>query len=393
MREIDEKVIKAKLQEEFLELVAIDSPSWGEADMAKAVKKKLVELGFQVKEDNAGELAVEQGLCQAQADDTIPVGQAGNIYGYLPGELDLPPILFSAHLDTVEPAKGKSAICEADGTIRSAGKAVLGADCLAGMVEILQGIRLAKASGKAHRPIEVLISVAEETYCQGASLFDFSQVQARDSYVLDLTGPVGSAARRAPSLVSFRAQVQGRAAHSGMEPEKGINAIAIMAQILTRIPQGHLDEETTCNVGMINGGRMINIVPDSCTIQGEVRGYDHEKVMSVVEDIATLVEQQCRVKGAKSNFDYTIHIHSYETSTESSAVRRFQDACEALGLSGNLTQTFGGSDQNPLSQHGIQGLVLSNGMYKMHTVEEYTTIEDLYQGSLLVAGLIQSPVE
>ncbi len=393
MREIDEKVIKAKLQEEFLELVAIDSPSWGEADMAKAVKKKLVELGFQVKEDNAGELAVEQGLCQAQAEGTTPVGQAGNIYGYLPGELDLPPILFSAHLDTVEPAKGKSAICEADGTIRSSGKAVLGADCLAGMVEILQGIRLAKASGKAHRPIEVLISVAEETYCQGASLFDFSQVQARDSYVLDLTGPVGSAARRAPSLVSFRAQVQGRAAHSGMEPEKGINAIAIMAQILTRIPQGHLDKETTCNVGMINGGRMINIVPDSCTIQGEVRGYDHEKVMSVVEDIATLVEQQCRVKGAKSNFDYTIHIHSYETSTESSAIRRFQDACEALGLSGNLTQTFGGSDQNPLSQHGIQGLVLSNGMYKMHTVEEYTTIEDLYQGSLLVAGLIQSPVE
>ncbi len=393
MREIDEEVIKAKLQEEFLELVAIDSPSWGEADMAKAVKKKLVELGFQVKEDNAGELAVEQGLCQAQAEGTTPVGQAGNIYGYLPGELDLPPILFSAHLDTVEPAKGKSAICEADGTIRSSGKAVLGADCLAGIVEILQGIRLAKASGKAHRPIEVLISVAEETYCQGASLFDFSQVQARDSYVLDLTGPVGSAARRAPSLVSFRAHVQGRAAHSGMEPEKGINAIAIMAQILTRIPQGHLDEETTCNVGMINGGRMINIVPDSCTIQGEVRGYDHEKVMSVVEDIATLVEQQCRVKGAKSNFDYTIHIHSYETSTASSAVRRFQDACKMLGLSGELTQTFGGSDQNPLSQHGIQGLVLSNGMYKMHTVEEYTTIEDLYQGSLLVAGLIQSSVE
>lgn len=393
MREIDEEVIKAKLQEEFLELVAIDSPSWGEADMAKAVKKKLVELGFQVKEDNAGELAVEQGLCQAQAEGTTPVGQAGNIYGYLPGELDLPPILFSAHLDTVEPAKGKSAICEADGTIRSSGKAVLGADCLAGIVEILQGIRLAKASGKAHRPIEVLISVAEETYCQGASLFDFSQVQARDSYVLDLTGPIGSAARRAPSLVSFRAHVQGRAAHSGMEPEKGINAIAIMAQILIRIPQGHLDEETTCNVGMINGGRMINIVPDSCTIQGEVRGYDHEKVMSVVEDIATLVEQQCRVKGAKSNFDYTIHIHSYETSTASSAVRRFQDACKMLGLSGELTQTFGGSDQNPLSQHGIQGLVLSNGMYKMHTVEEYTTIEDLYQGSLLVAGLIQSSVE
>ena len=291
MYEIDEKTMKAQLREEFLELVAIDSPSWGEAEMAKVVKDKLIELGFQVKEDNAGELAVEQGLVKNTPQQAAT--RAGNIYGYLPGELDLPPILLSAHLDTVEPSKGKEAVCEADGTIRSAGKAVLGADCLAGLVEILQGIRLVQASGKAHRPVEVLISVAEETYCQGASLFDFSQVRAKDSYVFDLTGPVGSAARRAPSLVSFRAQVQGRAAHSGMEPEKGINAIAIMAQILTRIPQGHLDEETTCNVGMIEGGRMINIVPDSCIIQGEVRGYDHEKVMSVVEDIGTLVEQQC----------------------------------------------------------------------------------------------------
>ena len=393
MDEIDEKAIKAQLQKEFLELVDIDSPSWGEAEMAQVIKSKLIELGFQVKEDNAGELAVAQGLVKNGALSANTSTRAGNIYGYLPGKLDLPPILLSAHLDTVEPSKGKEAVCEADGTIRSAGKAVLGADCLAGIVEILQGIRLVKASGKAHRPVEVLISVAEETYCQGASLFDFSQVQAKDSYVLDLTGPIGSAARRAPSLVSFRAQVQGRAAHSGMEPEKGINAIAIMAQILTRIPQGHLDEETTCNVGMIEGGRMINIVPDSCNIQGEVRGYDHEKVMSVVEDIGTLVEQQCHAHGAKSSFDYTIHIHSYETEVASSAVRRFQDSCKALGLSGELTQTFGGSDQNPLSEHGIQGLVLSNGMYKMHTVEEYTTIEDLYQGTLLVAGLIQSLVE
>ena len=71
---------------------------------------------------------------------------------------------------------------------------------------------------------------------------------------------------------------------------------------------------------------------------------------------------------------------------------RFQKSCRALGLAGELTETFGGSDQNPLSQQGIQGIVLSNGMYKMHTTEEYTTIEDLWQGSRLVASLILSEV-
>ena len=177
-----------------------------------------------------------------------------------------------------------------------------------------------------------------------------------------------------------------------MEPEKGINAIAIMAKVLSRLPQGHLDEETTCNVGLIQGGQMINIVPDSCTIQGEVRGYNHEKVMSVVEDIGRLLTQQANSCGAKDSFEYKIHIHSYATQMDSTVVQRFQQACQQLGLAGELTETFGGSDQNPLSQHGIQGIVLSNGMYKMHTTSEYTRVEDLWQGSRLVEALILSSV-
>ena len=68
-------------------------------------------------------------------------------------------------------------------------------------------------------------------------------------------------------------------------------------------------------------------------------------------------------------------------------VQRFQQACQQLRLAGELTETFGGSDQNPLSQHGIQGIVLSNGMYKMHTTSEYTRVEDLWQGSRLVEAL------
>ena len=87
-----------------------------------------------------------------------------------------------------------------------------------------------------------------------------------------------------------------------------------------------------------------------------------------------------------------MHIRSYETPAKSGAAQRFLEACRKLGLSGELTETFGGSDQNPLSQHGLQGLVLSNGMYKMHTTEEYTTSEDLWQGSRLAAALILSEV-
>lgn len=151
-----EKAAKARAEAEFLELIKIDSPSWGEQEIAKALLGKLAGLGIEVQQD-----------------------EAGNIYGYLPGTASLPPILLSAHMDTVEPSKGKKAIIEPDGTIRSAGAAVLGADCVAGLVEILQGIRLVQASGLPHRPVEIIFSVAEETYCEGLEKFDFSKIKSR----------------------------------------------------------------------------------------------------------------------------------------------------------------------------------------------------------------------
>ena len=54
----------------------------------------------------------------------------------------------------------------------------------------------------------------------------------------------------------------------------------------------------------------------------------------------------------------------------------------------SLYDTFGGSDNNSFAKNGIPGLVLSNGMYQAHSVNEYTTIKDLVTGAELIAGLI-----
>ena len=123
--EVNEK----RVVDEFQELTAIDAPSFGEREMADRLIPKLKELGFEVEEDNAGE---HFG------------GNAGNLYAYLPGDLPGDPILLSGHMDTVEPSKGKKGIIGEDGVIRSAGKAVLGADDVAGLVEILEAVRILK---------------------------------------------------------------------------------------------------------------------------------------------------------------------------------------------------------------------------------------------------------
>ena len=74
-------------------------------------------------------------------------------------------------------------------------------------------------------------------------------------------------------------------------------------------------------------------------------------------------------------------------------VKRFQRACETLGLPGSLTSTLGGSDNNILMLHGLTGIVLSCGMRNVHSTREYTCVEDLEKGAALVAELLKDKDE
>lgn len=155
------KVNEQRAVDEFQELTAIDAPSFGERQMADRLIVKLKELGFEVEEDNAGE---HFG------------GNAGNLYAYLPGDLPGDPVLLSGHMDTVEPSKGKKGIIGEDGVIRSAGKAVLGADDVAGLVEILEGIRSVKEAGVPHRDIEILLQLQKSFISRAAAYLIFQRV-------------------------------------------------------------------------------------------------------------------------------------------------------------------------------------------------------------------------
>ena len=369
---------KKRICREFARLVEIDAPSFGERQMADYLKKKLAELGAEVEEDKAGE---------------VIGGNAGNILGILKGTLPGPPVFLCAHMDTVEPALHKKAVFLEDGTITSAGDTVLGADDAAGLVQILEGIRMVQEAGCPHRDLEILFPAAEEVYTKGSSAFDFTKLRGKEAYVLYLSGPVGMAAAKAPSLISFQITIQGKAAHAGFEPKKGIHAIVAAAKAIAEVPQGHLDQDTTCNVGLIKGGTATNIVPEACMVQGEIRSFAHEKALACMENIKRIFEKEAENAGASCQAEIEIHLEAYETEKTEVVVRHFQKACKDLGLPGGLTETFGGSDNNSFAKHGIPGLVLSNGMYQAHSTKEYTTYEDLEKGAKLIARLIQMPWE
>lgn len=366
-------ISRRHIVDEFVKLVSIDSPSYGERSMADYLKERLSSLGLSVTEDGAG-AALGSGC--------------GNLLAVLDGDPGMQPLLFCTHMDTVAPALGKRAVVGEDGVIQSGGDTVLGADDFAGITAVLEALRAIREEGLSHRPLELLFTVAEETYNMGASQFDYSGLRSKEAYVLDLTGPVGSAANQAPTILSFTVNIRGRAAHAGFAPETGIHAVRAAADAVCALPMGRVEGGCTLNVGIIQGGAATNIVPELCTVRGEVRSFSHDKALELAERVKKQFEASAERYGASCGFELKTGCRAYLTPPGHPVVGRFEKACRALGLPFSLEPTFGGSDNNVLAQKGISGIVLANAMNRCHSPEEYTTVDELERISRLTLYLM-----
>ena len=365
-----------RLVKTFCELVAVDSPSFAERAMADCMTAKLQALGLTPEEDNAAE---KLG------------GSAGNLFVRIPGTLPGTPLLFGAHMDTVEPACGKKAVLHLDGIITSDGSTVLGADDAAGLAVLLEALTSLREDEQPHRALELLITVAEEPYDRGSEVFDFHRLHAKEAYVLDLDGAVGGAAYKAPTICSFTFTVTGRAAHAGFAPESGVHAVAAAALAVSRLKMGHLDAETTLNIGTIQGGTATNIVPGNCVVTGELRSYTHATAQRVLAQVTETFRQAAESYGAELSAESRFGCYAYETPRKARVVQRCAAACTALGLPLQLRETFGGSDANQLAHHGLSVLVLANAMNRVHSCAEYTTAAELTRAAKLVQALAVQP--
>ena len=363
---------KERMVAEFIELSLIDSISFQEREICDLLTKKLKELGFKVEEDHAGKFYN---------------GNAGNLYGILKGTKE-GSVLFSSHMDTVEPGFNKSPRIKGK-RIEASGGSILGADDISGLVEILEGIRYIEENHIEHKDIEIIFPIAEEVYTKGSKVFDYSKVKSKEAYILDLSGPIGKGAYLAPSLIKFSAVIHGKAAHSGANPELGINAIEIAGKFISAIQQGHVDEVSTINIGSIRGGEMTNIVCDHVLMQGEIRSHDHQKALEHNARLEKTLDEICWSYGAHNDYVSQIELVAYENDMNSKCVQDFITSCKELNIEPTFMKTFGGSDANSFMEHGIESLVISSGMYETHSTKEYTIIDDLIDGANLVAKLIQ----
>lgn len=359
-----ETINEGRVVNTFLSLAAIDSPSYGERLMADELTRRLQALGLEVEEDSAGEALG---------------GNAGNLIVRFPGDLDLPPLLFCAHMDTVEPAKGKNPILRQDGTITSAGDTVLGADDLAGVACILEAVTSILEKKLSHRPLELVFPVAEEPYTVGSHQLEISRLKAKEAYVLDSGGVPGGVVLQAPTILYFKAIFRGKAAHAGQCPEKGVHAIQAAARAVAMTQNGHVDDVTTVNIGTIHGGKGINIVPDTCVVEGEVRSFCHQSALERFDLIAADFRKAAKEQMAELELHSEVRTVAYQVQEQSPIVQRLERVCQQAGLTKHTVVTFGGSDGNTFNEKGITSVVLSSAMHNVHTCQEYTTVAELTQ--------------
>ncbi len=364
---------KKRLLHTFLQMVRIDSETSDEQRIAQWIVAEFKKAGVRVRFDNAG--------------PKVKSNARGNIIAFLPGRKPGPVIGLNAHIDTVVPGKGIRPVVTQN-TVRSAGKTILGADDKAGAAIVIETIRAIKSGGLNHTPLYAILTISEEKGLLGARHIDLSKEKLDFILSLDSGDTPGRITVRAPYQNSIRVEIIGRAAHSGLHPEEGINALTAAAAAISRIKLGRIDAQTTANLGLIQGGSAVNIVPEHVIIQGEVRSHSETKLERVTHHVYQTFERICRRERTKLIFHIERVYDGFDLKGTSPVVRHIAGPMKAMGLTLDGVATGGGQDANIFNAAGIPAVNIGCGMKKPHTVDESLDLKEFYTAARLIQTIV-----
>lgn len=200
------------------------------------------------------------------------------------------PVAFSGHMDTVYPvgAFGHPATKIENGRLYGPGVA----DCKGGIVAALLAMTALEEAGYESRPLLLLCQSDEEVgsrYSEGRTIGFICERAKEAEAFLNCEGHTpGHAAMQRKGIKRYEMIVHGKGCHS-KECTQGINALTEAAYKIIELEKMKDQEGITCNCGIISGGAAVNVVPDECRVELEVRFADFaqmEKADKTVREIA-----------------------------------------------------------------------------------------------------------
>jgi glutamate carboxypeptidase len=336
------------------------------------------------------------GSVDAHPDPDERLGST--IVGRLEGDQSGPRILLIGHLDTVFPdgTAAERPFRVDDGVAHGPGVTDMKSGLLAGLYAI-RGLRTLLGGGEgggARLPFARLTFVANPDEEIGSPVSTpvirrlASEVDV--CLVLECARANGDIVSSRKGNLSLRLAVHGRAAHAGVEPEKGRSAILAAAHLIVALHalNGRWPG-VTVNVGVVEGGTRPNVVAERATLEVDVRAVTRETLVAAEGAIRELAAAPA-VPDVRIEVEETARHWPMERLERSGRlVDLAVEVAARLGFALHDAATGGASDANTTAGLGvptIDGLGPIGGLD--HSPEEYLEVGSIVPRTALLAGLL-----
>lgn len=332
----------------FLEIAKINALSGYEKPLAEYIKSFLAKYNYSVIEDDSTKFTNSN---------------TGNLICKIGGGGDF--VLLS-HMDTARPTENVKPVIE-DDKITSSGNTVLGVDNRAGVSVLL--FLLEKI---AEEKINVKDFTVAFTTCEETTLFGSKNLgvngEIKKGFIFDSGYRPGSFIYSACGAMGFNLKIIGKASHSGIAPEKGINSLMVAAKAISKLPLGRIDEETTMNIGIMKSGSAVNVIPEVTDLVGEVRSFDLKKAENYFDLLVNTFKRETELSHAEMELEYFWDFLPYTISESSNVFKEVVRAIKNVGLEPVPKISLGGSDANSLNGRGIESINLGIGAQNPHSM-------------------------
>jgi glutamate carboxypeptidase len=370
-----------KRQSEFLSsvraLVEIESPS-GDVDGSRQAVSLLAEMAAPIR--------------SVDAIDRIPGPDFGEhlrvrAFGK---KNDDRPILLLGHTDTVHPRGSiHTRPWRVDGNrIHGPGIFDMKSNCVLA-IEILRALDASKIKPAA--PITLLLTCDEESGSpSGRSLVEAEAKNARAVLVMEPSATGGRAKTARKGTGMFTIEVEGRAAHAGLDPEKGVNAVLELARQTLRLSElNDPANGTNVSVTMFSGGTASNVVPARATAEVDMRFASLDLGIAVESDILG-----ARPFDSRASVTVTGGVNRpplERTAMVADLYQRAREIAALLDFDLGEASVGGGSDGNFAAALGVSVLdglgIEGDGAHADH---EHIILDNIATRGAMLAGLIAS---
>lgn len=331
------------------------------------------KLGYDFYEDNA-----------SQAIN----GNAGNLICKLyNSKIHAKSFLLAAHVDTIT-LSCENPIIKND-RIMSSNNRILGADDRVGLTVLLEILKLIANKKIEYPNLEIVFLVSEEIGLLGSKNLDYSKISATQGFNFDCSAPVGHVVVEAPIAIDFEIRFIGIEAHSAVAPEKGINAISMASDTISKINLPQKSEDTIFNIGKIKGGIGNNIIPGEVIVNGEIRSYNRNKIDQYLGEITKVSQSVVNSYRGRYELNYSLRYHSFKLTEEALVFKIAKAAIDRANQKFIQIRYLGGSDANIFNHKNITTVNIGLGYVNNHSSDEYIVVSDLVKDVEIGTRIVQ----